>query len=120
MKYSLTAKGHGKDAWVRWILSPTTTVAASTASACHRYCRVLRQSHGARTEQYLRAAEVEKELQRKAQHNENNKKPCDVEELPYCRIAGGRYWSEVMTQALKVLDAVRNRFAMASPPAITM
>lgn len=27
---------------------------------------------------------------------------------------------EVMTQALKVLDAVRNRFACVSPPAITM
>ena len=27
---------------------------------------------------------------------------------------------EVMTQALKVLDAVRNRLRCASPPAITM
>ncbi len=106
--------------WVRWILSLTTTVAASTGRPGHRYCRVLRQSHGARTENIWRAAEVEKELQRKAQHNETTRKPCDVEELPYCRIAGGRIGPEVMTQALKVLDAVRNRLRCASPPAITM
>ncbi len=120
MKYSLTAKGHGKDALGQVILSPTTTVAASTASAWPPICRVLRQSHGARTEQYLACRRVEKELQRKAQHNENNKETVCVEELPYCRIAGGRYWSGSDAQALKVLDAVRNRFAMRITTAITM
>ena len=50
VKYSLTAKGHGKDAPGRgYCRQLHPVVAASTASA-HRYCRVLRQSHGARIE----------------------------------------------------------------------
>lgn len=59
-----------------------------------------------------RAAEVEKSCNAKLNTTKTTRKPCDVEELPYCRIAGDGIGPEVMTQALKVLDAVRNRFAM--------
>lgn len=60
--------------WVRWILSPTTTVAASTASVLAT--DIVESSAKAMVHvlnNIWRAAEVEKELQRKAQHNENNK-----------------------------------------------
>ena len=73
MKYSLTAKGHGKDALGQVDMSLTTTVAASTASAWPPILSSPPPNHGARTEQYLACRKVEKELQRKAQHNENNK-----------------------------------------------
>ena len=60
-----------------------------------------------------RAAEVEKELQRQAQNKENNKgnrvmsKNYHIAVLP-----GDGIGPEVMNQAMKVLEAVRNRFSM--------
>ncbi len=59
-----------------------------------------------------RAAEVEKQSTKAHRPKQQGNRWCDVEELPYCRIAGDGIGPEVMTQALKVLDAVRNRFAM--------
>ena len=74
VKYSLTAKGHGKDALVRWISSPSITVILPRRRHRHRYCRVSAKAMVHVLNNIWRAAEVEKELQRKAQHNENNKK----------------------------------------------
>ncbi|XPE40767.1 isocitrate/isopropylmalate family dehydrogenase [Shigella flexneri] len=60
-----------------------------------------------------RAEEVEKELQRKAQNNDEQQgnrvmsKKYHIAVLP-----GDGIGPEVMAQALKVLDAIRNRFNM--------
>ncbi len=74
VKYSLTAKGHGKDALgqvdivanyngrrFHGVGSATDIVESSAKAMVHVLNNI------------WRAAEVEKELQRKAQHNENNK-----------------------------------------------
>ncbi len=95
VKYSLTAKGHGKDA-----LGQVDIVANYNGRRFprrrpgHRYCRVLRQSHGARTEQYLARRRSRKRVatqsstQRKQQGNRVMSKNYHI-----ARIAGGRYWS---------------------------
>ncbi len=95
VKYSLTAKGHGKDALGQVDIvanyngrrfhgvGPATDIVESSAKAMVHVLNNI-----------WRAAEVEKELQRKAQHNENNKgnrvmsKNYHIAVLP-----GGRYWS---------------------------
>lgn len=73
MKYGLSAKGHGKDAWAVDIVVDcngrrfhgvglATDIVESSAKAMVHVLNNI-----------WRAAEVEKELQRKAQNKENNK-----------------------------------------------
>lgn len=113
VKYSLTAKGHGKDALgqvdivanyngrrFHGVGTATDIVESSAKAMVHVLNNI------------WRAAEVEKSCNAKLNTTKTTRKPCDVEELPYCRIAGDGIGPEVMTRALKVLDAVRNRFAM--------
>ncbi len=95
VKYSLTAKGHGKDALgqvdivanyngrrFHGVGSATDIVESSAKAMVHVLNNI------------WRAAEVEKELQRKAQHNEKQQgnrvmsKNYHIAVLP-----GGRYWS---------------------------
>lgn len=74
VKYSLTAKGHGKDA-----LGQVDIVANYNGRRFHGVglaTDIVESSAKAMVHvlnNIWRAAEVEKELQRKAQHNENNK-----------------------------------------------
>ncbi len=114
VKYDLTAKGHGKDALgqvdivvnyngrrFHGVGLATDIVESSAKAMVHVLNNI------------WRAAEVEKELQRKAQNKENNKgnrvmsKNYHIAVLP-----GDGIGPEVMAQALKVLEAVRSRFAM--------
>ncbi len=114
MKYSLTAKGHGKDA-----LGQVDIVANYNGRRFHGVglaTDIVESSAKAMVHvlnNIWRAAEVEKELQRKAQHNENNKENRVMSKNYHIAVLpGDGIGPEVMTQALKVLDAVRNRFAM--------
>lgn len=94
VKYSLTAKGHGKDALgqvdivanyngrrFHGVGTATDIVESSAKAMVHVLNNI------------WRAAEVEKSCNAKLNTTKTTRKPCDVEELPYCRIAGGRYWS---------------------------
>ncbi len=99
VKYSLTAKGHGKDALgqvdivanyngrrFHGVGSATDIVESSAKAMVHVLNNI------------WRAAEVEKSCNAKLNTTKTTRKPCDVEELPYCRIAGDGIGPEVMTR----------------------
>lgn len=94
VKYSLTAKGHGKDA-----LGQVDIVANYNGRRFHGVglaTDIVESSAKAMVHvlnNIWRAQKSKKSCNAKLNTTKTTRKPCDVEELPYCRIAGGRYWS---------------------------
>lgn len=99
VKYSLTAKGHGKDA-----LGQVDIVANYNGRRFHGVGSppILSSPPPKPWCTYLTISGVpqksKKSCNAKLNTTKTTRKPCDVEELPYCRIAGDGIGPEVMTQ----------------------
>ncbi len=113
VKYGLSAKGHGKDALgqvdivvdyngrrFHGVGLATDIVESSAKAMVHVLNNI------------WRAPKSKKNCNAKLRIKRTIRKPCNVEELPYCRLPGDGIGPEVMNQAMKVLEAVRQRFAM--------